>query len=154
MAMSRDELETAIARMEASNRVNRANSTPVRAAGFFRETDNDDRLPSIRAFLGKGRYADEAAILSYLRSGTVFGLRLGGYICDALTGVPLPDVVSFIRTDGVWAWPEETSHYLASYGLQLPDEFIAHIRHNNYETPDLEGSELACRIETDDGREL
>ena len=48
MSLSREQLESVIARMEASNRAKRADATPVKAAGFVQENDNDDGLPSIR----------------------------------------------------------------------------------------------------------
>ncbi len=38
-------------------------------------------------------------------------------------------------TDGVWAWPQGLSHYVGSHDVVLPDEVLAHFRHNDFRIP-------------------
>lgn len=44
------------------------------------------------------------------------------------------------KTDGVFIWPVGLAHYVEAHNVKLPDEFINHVKSNNYIVPDVEFS--------------
>jgi hypothetical protein len=41
------------------------------------------------------------------------------------------------RTDGVWVWWDDLSHYLKEHHLVIPGEMLHNIQANDYETPSV-----------------
>jgi hypothetical protein len=71
--------------------------------------------------------ADESKIVAYLESGVVF-IACPGIERDVLSPQH-PIIGSGHRlTDGTWFWPDTLSHYVATYHVRLPDEFVDHLR--------------------------
>jgi len=42
-----------------------------------------------------------------------------------------------VRTDGVWVWQDDLAHYVKDHNVALPQEFLTHIKSNNYAVPSL-----------------
>jgi hypothetical protein len=53
--------------------------------------------------------------------------------------VTSPDMV----TDGVWLWPGELSYYVGVHHVELPAEFVSHMRQNNWCVSVLSDAERA-----------
>ena len=71
-------------------------------------------------------------IVSYLDAGRVFANYMGFSrcrFCRTINGTA--DL-----TDGLWIWPEGLGHYVATHGVRLPDEFVAHAERSGFRVPD------------------
>ncbi|MFJ4774278.1 hypothetical protein ACIP88_35085 [Streptomyces uncialis] len=45
-------------------------------------------------------------------------------------------------TDGVWIWPSDLVHYLRTYHVVLPEEFLEHMASRSWVVPELDDAEL------------
>ncbi|MER6843805.1 hypothetical protein [Streptomyces platensis] len=45
-------------------------------------------------------------------------------------------------TDGEWVWPAYWGYFVQEYGVQIPDEFIDHVRGRNFTPTPLSDKEL------------
>jgi hypothetical protein len=116
--------------------------------GFFRELHNEPDLPSIREAVRPTRHPDEARIVAYLEAGICLAACGGGRrdVLDPSSGLwTRPDIM----TDGVWLWPGELPYYVAAYGVELPTEFVDHMRQSGWAVPvvsEAEERELLDRL--------
>jgi hypothetical protein len=55
--------------------------------------------------------------------------------CRFQCGIPDSQMGSAEYNDGIWAWPEGLAHYVEMHLIALPDEFLTHVRVNDYEIP-------------------
>ena len=90
------------------------------------------KLPIKEELLMDGnKIPDLYDILFYLDSGyryvTVPNLR-GCEICGEVAGGEI------FYSDGVWVWSKWITHYIMAHGLLLPEDFLIHIRENDYKT--------------------
>lgn len=94
----------------------------LRLVGYWNNPSAPDGWPDVHAFLGEElRPEERAAVLAYLRSGTVV-VASAGYsvcrLCGILNG-------STEMTDGEhFVWPEGLSHYVESHNVRLPVEVL------------------------------
>lgn len=99
--------------------------------GFFSELPKADAIRVLRGNLGKGPQVDSEKILDYLRSGTQV-VAVAGVVVDLLaenaTIIGPPHEFS----DGEWLWSADVVHYVEVYHLRIPDEFVSHMRGNNW----------------------
>lgn len=51
------------------------------------------------------------------------------------------------RTDGVWIWESHMDHYIREHNIQIPRDFIEHMKANNFVVPKLSEDELDNIIE-------
>jgi hypothetical protein len=85
---------------------------------------------------------DEEDIVRYLRSGIQIIIMLEG-VDDVIENFSQGETMGLsMLIDGVWAWRSDLDHYLMKYHLMLPEEFVEHIRGNNYCIPHLENKTL------------
>jgi len=78
-------------------------------------------------------YNNKAKLIAYLNSGEVFQSWLGD--TDCRLGCGEDDLATSDLTDGVWLWPQSLSHYIEAHDVVLPDEFLSHVRKNNWTVP-------------------
>lgn len=75
---------------------------------------------------------DENKVMNYLGSGVTFvhwrGLSWCRICNNEFNG-------SKCLTDGTWIWPEGLSHYISEHSLQLPGEFVEHMKSNEWTIP-------------------
>jgi hypothetical protein len=116
--------------------------------GFFRELHDEPGLPSIREAVRSSRHPDADRIVAYLKAGICLA-ACGGVQRDVLNPcsgrMTSPDMV----TDGVWLWPGELPYYVGKHGVELPAEFVAHMRQNDWVVPavsEAEERELCDRL--------
>jgi hypothetical protein len=111
----------------------------MKTAGFFRELGPEPvevYAESIHAHLAPEPLPDIDRVLRYLQDGHDL-IDVMGAEPDVLgSGQHLAGGAS-IMTDGEWIWREDLRFYVATYHVQLPDDFLASIRANDYQVPDL-----------------
>lgn len=74
----------------------------------------------------------QSNVLKYLKSGLCIS-AVPVVERDALTGKVLPNPNKM--TDGVWIWINSITHYVKTYNICLPIEFLAHIESHGYVCP-------------------
>lgn len=80
-------------------------------------------------------------VLEYLRRGKLF-VGSPGPVADVLDSSCGFIGTASIRTDGVWAWRDDTVHYVEIHGLELPAEFLRHMQDNLFLVPTLTKDKL------------
>ncbi|WP_262059468.1 hypothetical protein [Streptomyces sp. STR69] len=120
----------------------------IKRAGFYREiggqaTVRDDAPSLLDAVQDSGPW-DEDRILAYLESAPEIYTTMGSEH-DALTGEGWIAGSGSLITDGTWLWPVDLVHYVRRHHAALPQEFLDHIRANDYTVPDVP-DEQARRI--------
>lgn len=108
--------------------------------GFFRELHREPGLPSIREAVHPTRHPDEARIVAYLKSGICLA-ACGGVQRDVLEPSSGRYTSPDMMTDGVWLWPGELPYYVAAHGVELPAEFVAHMRASGWAVPAVSDAE-------------
>ncbi|MEW1552197.1 hypothetical protein [Streptomyces tsukubensis] len=114
--------------------------------GFYDEFDAQPGRPngSIYDAVQPAGEPDEADLVSYLDSGHVLlDVMEGG--SDVITGDPHrhSSGCSSLVTDGLWLWRLDFPHYVETYHVRLPSDFIEHARENNYQVPPVNVAEFA-----------
>lgn len=109
--------------------------------GFFRELSGcEPAFPSIYDSVRPSAHPDAARIVAYLKAGV--GLTgVGCYVGDVLNPEARFAVSPGLVTDGVWIWRADLPHYVATYHLELPGEFLDHMRQNRWVVPALSEAE-------------
>ena len=110
----------------------------IKRAGFYREIGGQattaDDSPSLREAVQDSGPWDEDRILAYLESALEIYTTMGAER-DALTGEEWITGSGSLMTDGAWLWPVDLVHYVRRHHAALPQEFLDHIRANNYTAP-------------------
>ncbi|MCX4641475.1 hypothetical protein [Streptomyces sp. NBC_01446] len=112
----------------------------IKQAGFYRELDGHGEgkkpAPSLRDAARSTGEWDEDRILGYMESSTEIFSAMGAER-DVITDDVWITGAGSLITDGTWMWPVELVHYVRRHHVALPDEFVAHIRNQNYISPDV-----------------
>jgi hypothetical protein len=105
--------------------------------GFYRELyDDETDAPSLRDAVRPTAHPDEPRIVAYLNAGV--GLAgVGKYVGDVLNPGARFAVSPDLLTDGVWLWRADLPYYVATYHVELPGEFVVHMRRNGWAIPVL-----------------
>lgn len=109
----------------------------VRFAGFFRELwPSSFGTPpgSLRDFLAPEAYEDAGRIAEYLRGGhEIFSVM--GASTDVLGSGRTVLGGDSLFSDGEWIWRGDLWFYVRTHHVELPDDFLARIRKNQYVVP-------------------
>ncbi len=113
----------------------------LKRVGFFREVrerlrEDASALPSLHDAVRPTGHPDEGCIVTYLREGVCL-LACGGVMPDVLTPSDHVRTSPDYLTDGVWLWPSELAHYVASHHVAVPGDFVADMRRNGWVVPGL-----------------
>ncbi|AEW94697.1 MULTISPECIES: hypothetical protein [Streptomycetaceae] len=111
----------------------------TKLVGFYKEMKGREHLgplPSIRDAIEGPPADDEEQILAYLESCSEIFITQGAEL-DVISHDELIVGAGSLITDGVWVWPIDFVHYLRRYHLALPDDFLAHVRKNGYQAPEV-----------------
>lgn len=106
--------------------------TRLRRVGFYRELPyGDAQDPSLRESLGSAPVPHAREIAEYLRAAPILAVApMVSYdVLDADRPLGTPSLL----TDGVWAWPSDLAHYVERHHLQVPGEFLDHMRARNWQ---------------------
>jgi hypothetical protein len=111
--------------------------------GFFRELYDDDPAdPSLRDAVRPTAHADGSRIVAYLEAG--IGLAgVGKFVGDVLNPDARFGVSPSLLSDGAWLWRADLAYYVKTYHIELPDEFVAHMRQNRWSVPALSEAEVS-----------
>ena len=101
--------------------------------GFYKEMPHAENTdPSILDCIHKADYSDETAqICSYLKNGTIY-IACCGVCYDVIDQEKGVAGVPSLLTDGVWIWPGDLAYYVENYNLNLPANFIDHMKANRW----------------------
>jgi hypothetical protein len=87
----------------------------------------------------------EQQILDYLGDG-VCAAACGGVMPDPVDP-NLPEMLGLdIKSDGVWEWPQYLPYFVRTYHLTLLDEFVEHMKANDWRVPPVDPKQLKGRI--------
>jgi hypothetical protein len=107
----------------------------LRRVGFFRElAHGDPDGPSVREVAERGAYDDQAALLRYLRGGTLL-VATPGVVDDVLADSPMVIGPPHLYTDGVYVWPADLPYYVEHYRVALPAGFLDAVAARGYRPP-------------------
>jgi len=111
--------------------------------GFYREMyDDEPELPSLRDTIRPVAHPDAERIAAYLKAGV--GLAgVGCYVGDVLNPSARFAISPGLLTDGVWLWRADLPYYVATYHVELPDEFVTRMRRNSWAVPSLNEAEMS-----------
>jgi hypothetical protein len=111
----------------------------VRRIGFFRELPHgDENGPSIHDARGRLAAADQAVVARYLSDGTAVAATGGLAAVDVLAGDGRTTGAVELLTDGHWVWPSDLAYYAEHYAVDLPAEFLAQVRANDWQCPEVD----------------
>ncbi|GAA4792379.1 hypothetical protein GCM10023329_50400 [Streptomyces sanyensis] len=103
---------------------------------------------SIRDAMQPVGEADEAEIVAYLDAGhfLIDVMEAGN---DVISGSLHRHSVgcSSLLSDGSWVWRKDFPHYLETYHVALPGEFVEDVRKANYRMPSLLVAEFAPKCD-------
>lgn len=115
----------------------------MQRVGFWWSKDEPD-LPNPKAFIDKTWNKNERGkVITYLEeSYHVPYFQCGASWCRLCIFNKTPsDIGTQDLTDGTWLYPEGFVHYIRKHKVKPPEDFLAHVRNNNYRVPKLEISE-------------
>ncbi|MEU8795325.1 hypothetical protein [Streptomyces sp. NPDC048643] len=113
-----------------------------RFLGEFQELDHGrDDGSSLRACAHQEGAADEAALVRYLRAGSVLAATTS-LVRDVLS--PTNELIGSLHvlTDGEWFWYTDLAHYVERYHVSLDVEFVDHARGRGWTPPQLSEADL------------
>lgn len=111
-------------------------------AGFFRELRHGSPDgPSLQGCRREEGDPDEGMVASYLESGQTLAVRVSS-VHDYFDATRKAASHLAIMTDGTWAWPCDLAYYLREYHVELPADFVAHMRQCSFRQPELTEAEL------------
>ena len=109
----------------------------LKPVGLYREMYNpgrNDGLPSLSNSFTDRVIDDRERVLKYMRGAPgVFDVL--DVLTDMVDGSAEIMSASSLISDGEWIWRVDSMHYLGRYGLDVPDEFLRHVRACDYEPP-------------------
>lgn len=115
----------------------------LKPVGFFRELRHGMRTgPSLAESVRPQAGDDEDKIVRYLQLSPTFAAS-GPMVDDVLD--PSNKAVASLETatDGQWMWPRDLAYYVEKYHVELPEEFVNHMRQQDWRVPELSKDYLA-----------
>lgn len=108
----------------------------LKMIGYWQEPGEIGELPHPRSFIDSTWEVDlRKKIVDYLRSGIKFRGSWGYSKCRFDDGRPDVEMGSMELTDGVYAWPEGLSVYVERYNIILPQDFVNHMKAQDFKIP-------------------
>ncbi|MFE3442181.1 hypothetical protein ACFXNW_04035 [Nocardia sp. NPDC059180] len=110
--------------------------TVLKPVGIFREmySGGHDDLPSLFASFTQRPIEDRAHILDYLRAAPPV-LDVLDVERDLIDNTQNIMSAASLISDGTWIWRVDSIHYLSRYAIDIPDEFLQHVRGLDYRPP-------------------
>jgi hypothetical protein len=107
----------------------------LKEIGFFRELPYGNKYgPCIYDYLSNETCDNEKSIINYINSGKVF-IVSPGVVYDVFDQSKIIDGGPYLLTDGEFVWLKELVYYIKEYHIKLPDEFVIHMKNNNWIMP-------------------
>lgn len=104
----------------------------LKEIGLFRELPyGSENGPSINDYFSGLNSEDEESIINYINSGEVF-IASPGMVYDIFDKSKRIDGGPYFLTDGEYVWLKELAYYIEQYRIKLPEEFILHMKNNDW----------------------
>jgi len=114
----------------------------LRRVGFFKELGHGDKeAESLFASLGKLPASLTSKSADYLDAGKWLFIS-PGFSTDVISDERKKIGTLGVQTDGDWAWPSDLGYYVRTYSVDLPSDFVRHLRTREWEIPDIRLEEL------------
>lgn len=96
------------------------------------DADDESTFGQVSARVGLSKLDEElrSPLATYLDESSA--LWVTASIDDPLDPAKKRVVSIGYSTDGTWAWPSYWGYFVREYGVEVPDEFIAHARERNF----------------------
>ena len=108
-----------------------ANVSPkFEALGYWFNELAPNQYPRPQTLVGRWQPTRRAAVVAYLRSGTVFERYGGLSYCRFHCGLANRALGTCDLFDGQWLWPSGLAHYVEAHDVRLPEKFIRHALRN------------------------
>jgi len=110
--------------------------------GFYRELAyGDKRSESLYDAILTASSLNKSKILCYLKAGDVlgFGQRITQ---DILLKDKKVIGCELTLTDGLWIWPSDLVYYFEEYNISLDDDFVSHMRDNEWTVANKDMSDI------------
>ncbi|MFE3759468.1 hypothetical protein ACFXO9_34645 [Nocardia tengchongensis] len=111
--------------------------TRLKPVGLFREmykVGRHDALPSLFESSTDRVIDDREQVLEYMRTAPGV-LDVLDVLTDMINNTDKIRSASSLISDGEWIWRVDSAHYLSRHNLDIPDEFLQHVREHNYTPP-------------------
>ena len=105
--------------------------------GLWKELgDQYASCPSIYSFVDPQLNAEYEVdrLCRYLETARVIATTSRRNFPCVITGERFGGSLSS-RTDGIWLWYDDLSHYIREHGLVIPNKMLKHIEKNSYNPP-------------------
>lgn len=111
----------------------RAN-TRLKPVGLYRQMYEGwlDHLPSIYEARTGHMIEDRAQVIEYMKTEGFAALDYMSAIPDLLDQKELILGGPSLHTDGVWVWRTDSIHYFEYHQLEIPEDFLRHVRRSAY----------------------
>ena len=96
----------------------------LEAVGYWFNELAPSGYPRPQALVGRWHASRRAAVVAYLRAGTVFETYRGSSHCRFDCGVSERAMGHRDLFDGAWVWPEGLAHYVEAHAVRLPERFV------------------------------
>ncbi|MGW4244227.1 hypothetical protein [Nocardia sp. NPDC004722] len=109
-------------------------TTELKPVGIYREMFSRvrDELPTLRKSGLSYEIEDRNLVAAYMKAGTpIFDVM--GSSTDLLDPAKSIHSGPSLVSDGEWIWRLDSIHYLENYAVEIPAEFLAHVRSRNYQ---------------------
>jgi hypothetical protein len=99
--------------------------------GFVKEYNNIKEASSLEELISEKTLdtGETEKVIDYLKQGKLLLAWMGYFIDIKSKELIAPDSY---YSDGIWVWPAYLPYYLNKYKMKLDQEFLDHIRDNNF----------------------
>ena len=104
----------------------------LKRVGFFFELSPVDRRRELILLRRESASDHEPQIVNYLLHGAPCA-AIPELEEDVLQTPPIAIGCPHLLTDGTWTWPQTLRYYVEKYHIELPNDFIDHMRRYNWE---------------------
>ncbi|MGW7342576.1 WD40 repeat domain-containing serine/threonine protein kinase [Streptomyces sp. NPDC054854] len=132
-APSRREAGEALRTVTASPEPERAN-TKLKPVGLYRQMYEGwlQNLPSIHEARTGHVLDDRAQVIEYMKAEEFAAMDYMSAIRDLLDHKEFILGGPSLHTDGVWVWRTDSIHYFENHQLEIPEDFLRHVRGSGY----------------------
>jgi hypothetical protein len=104
---------------------------------LFPSDPSEHDVLTLRKLIREKSDENELKVIKYLETGHMI------FVCPGISRDILDESFRIIcaphvLTDGVWAWTADVVHYVNKYHLEVPGEFILHMKSNQWTVPFIE----------------
>ncbi|WP_433592828.1 hypothetical protein [Nocardia sp. CA-145437] len=105
----------------------------LKPVGLYREMypNTHAELPALLDSTSDHQVEDQYLVVAYMKAGTpVFDVL--GDVTDLLDPTKSIRSGPSLVSDGEWIWRVDSIHYVENYAVEVPAEFLHHVRSRNY----------------------